>query len=251
MTTIARVRFWLLWDLINTLTLGLGFGLASWWYVHSGHPNPSVGLLLLPIDQPRGIILIDLALCLMQLPFLRQFQWSRLSIRWVFTAWILSSFYRLWMISYIRSITFFFFALTNPDTEITTKGDYVIGAITGAVAGLSGGGLTGLIQSFIIPVRKCWFAISAVAWAAAWAIGWIVMRYVSLALYYGTVFLPAWADMSDAEQRIAYGKLMEPKGFTLNLYYELAIYGAVIGLVAGTVTGIGLLVCFPRGNRSL
>jgi hypothetical protein len=247
----STLRFWLLWVSANTLVLGLGFGLVCWWYVQfSGYPNPYVGLLDLPIDQPKGLILIDLVLCLVQLPFLCQFRWRRASITWIWVMWSLSSFFRLFVASFIRSYTFAIFALMSPYSHLTIEEEYLIGAITSGIGGLIAGGLTGLIEVWIMPTRKRWVVISALAWALAWALGWVVMAYISNVVLYNSIFIPAWVGMGTRKAIRIYGMHMQPEGFVLDLPYKLAIYGGVIGLVSSAITGIGLLTCFPRRDRT-
>jgi hypothetical protein len=252
----SKRQFWMLWMLVNTLAIGVSFGLASFFRYLGfsssarGSANLLIGFLLLPIDDPKTIILIDIALCLVQYPFLRQFQWGRVSIRWILLLWILTSFFRFYVISYVRSFSYLVgFALIPKNSE-DIQLEYVVGAVSGAISGLIGGGITGLLQICAMPIRKYWAAISAVAWATAGAMGWIIMRYVSWSLYSGSDFLPAWVEIFREKQQFTYGMPMQPEGFVLDLPYKLAIYGGVIGLVSSAITGIGLLTCFPRRDRT-
>jgi hypothetical protein len=261
-TNTCSLRFWLLWVFINTSTLGLGFGFVCWWYVHfSGDPNPYVNFYRTPLS-PYGILLVSFGLCLIQAPFLHQFRWRRNSIGSILATWMFSNFSVLALIDAFRHSIYFlllFLALMIPESTVVDpdpladiKRDYLAGALVGAVAGFISGGIVGIAQFAIMPTCKRWIPVSAITWSISSALAWLGMRYVWRSLRYGSMFLPPWAGMGYDDQMHTYGMVIleDGAGFFLDLPYQLAIYGAVLGLVSSAILGVAMLALFPRRSRS-
>lgn len=229
----ARVKLCLLWILVNTFALGLSFWLATLSYIRfSGIPNPFVGYSL-PMSL-LGAICIEITVGLAQLPFVYRALQRELPLWRISVGWILATIIGLSTAFGARDLIFVIDIFSNFDAPSTMTLDYLMGARSGAWGGLIGGSLMGVIQVFSLPIRKIWIVINAAAWSIGWAMGWVVMRYASLAVYYGAIFIP------DSDS------VIEPQGFALALEQKLAIYRIVLGLVSSTITGVGLLMCYRR-----
>jgi hypothetical protein len=249
------LRFWLLWVFVNTSTLGLGFGLGCWWYIHfSGDPNPGIDFYSSPFG-PFELLLVSLGLCLIQVPFLHQFRWRRNSMGSILATWMFSNFSVLALIGIFRYLFYFFLlfvALMLPEsTKFDTdplasiKNDYLTGALVGALAGFTSGGIVGVAQFAIMPTCKWWIPVSAISWSIASALAWLGMAHIQQSFYYGSVFMHDWVINT-------YGTMVlsDGVGFFLDLPYQLAIYGAVLGLVSSAILGVAMLALFPRRSRS-
>jgi hypothetical protein len=261
-TNTYRLRFWLLWVFVNTSTLGFGFGFGCWWYIRfSGDPNPGIDFYSFPLG-PYELLLVSLGLCLIQVPFLHQFRWRRNSMGSILATWMFSNFSVLALIGTFRYLFYFlllFVALMLPesttvytDPMASVKNDYLTGALVGAVAGFMSGGIVGVAQFAIMPTCKRWIPISAISWLIASALAWMGRQHSLWSFYYGSVSMQDWADIRKRELMDSYGTAGLPvrTGFFLELPYQLAIYGAVLGLVSSAILGVAMLALFPRRSRS-
>jgi hypothetical protein len=212
--------------------LGLSFWLATLSYIRSGIPNPFVGYSL-PMSL-LGATCIEITVGLVQLPFVYRALRSEVPLWRICVGWMLGTIVGLATAFGVRDLIFGIDIFSNFDAPSTIILDYLMGTRSGALGGLIGGSLMGIIQVCSLPIRKIWIVLNAVAWSIGWAMGWVVMRYASLAAYYGAFFVP------DSDS------VIEPQGFVLALEQKLAIYGIVLGLVSSTITGIGLLMCYRR-----
>jgi hypothetical protein len=187
MIRVNWIKFWVLWVFANSLTLGSSFGLATGLQIRlANHPNPSIGLSL-PFNHLASMVFISLCLGLVQLVWMRKFQWGDLPKYWMPTWWILSFIVGLNTILAIRYAVFLGDMFVNPNAPTTTESESVIGAQSGAIGGFWGGALIGLFQSCFTPIHQWWIVVNAIAWSAGWGLGWIVMTYFSTAPYSETL----------------------------------------------------------------
>lgn len=216
-----RVKFWLLWVIVSTLTLGICFAFLG--QINGLHHVPNYAYTF-DIEYP------DFSMSITSGCLLGFMQWLLLKpyFRQPLIQWLVGSIVGTTLITQMSCLNYSLYLWGNFNNTTLSDLDVLIFSIqNGAVSGFFGGLTWGCIQGRTLAHKTGWSLTNAVAWAVAWGIGRAVPHIDIFRWWY-------WP--------------LDRFPLSIKLAIEMGVLGTIAGSVSSVITGV-VIVQFLRRDR--